>query len=150
MDQATMNDSKTPSGETFVWDHPVEHLEPETAPADLVRDARMMAIVLLNDFGSELVHTAMRPGATLQEVKVKLFGISYAMGLNCSGDLSMTERADQLGVVRATLSKVARAWNCAHDLPPSWHQKSAVAITSYAATRRRVVASSNGNGAEHP
>ncbi len=132
-------------GEPFVWDHPMEHLEPETAPADQVRDARMMAVALLNDFANEILHTATRPYATVRDVKVKLYGIGFAMGLNFCNDESVTVRADRLGVCKATLSKISCSWNAAHDLPPSWHQTSAAAITSYAQTRRKVVAASNGS-----
>lgn len=144
-------DDRAPCGEPFVWDHPVEHLEAETAPADLVRDARMMTVTLLNDFANEMLRALTTRDGTVQHALVRLYGIAYGMGLNCAGDVSMSDRADQLGVCRATLSKIGRTWNDAHDLEPSFHQKSAASIASYAQTRReQVVASSNGNGAEHP
>jgi hypothetical protein len=151
MDQAPMKEDRAANGEVFIWDHPVEHLEPETAPADAARDARMMCVLLLNDFAVEILRAlTSQNGGGIQHALVRLYGIAYGMGLNVCADVSMTDRADQLGVGRATLSKIGRVWNEAHDLPPSFHQKTAAAITSYAATRRQVVANSgNGNGSSN-
>ena len=59
------------------------------------------------------------------------------MGLNITGDVSMSDRADQLGYERATLSKLAVQWNLAHDLKPSWHQKTAEANENYARVTAR-------------
>ena len=129
--------------EPYIWDHPVETLEPETKPADLVRDARSMSVLLLNDFAEEIRRALMDGGA--QQALVRLFGISYGMGLNICGEVSMSDRANQLGVARATLSKIARSWNDAHELAPSFHMKAATSIATYAQTRREVVAASNGS-----
>jgi hypothetical protein len=132
--------------EPYVWDHPVENLEPETKPADLVRDARCMAVLLLNDFAEEIRRALMDGGA--QQALVRLYGISYGMGLNICGEVTMSDRADRLGVSKATLSKIGRAWNDAHDLPPSFHMKAATSIASYREARlAAVIASNNGNGA---
>jgi hypothetical protein len=71
---------------------------------------------------------------------IRLFGIAHAMGLNIIGDLSMSARAAQIGCERASISKVATAWNLAHDLPPSFGQKSLEANQEYARSRRESVA----------
>jgi len=139
-----LDDDGRLSADPLVWDHPVDHIEPETKPADLVRDARNMCQLLLNDFAEEMRRALTNGG--VRHVLVRLYGIAYGMGLNICGDTSMSARADQLGVTRQTLSKVARNWNDAHDLPPSFHQKPASAVAAYAKTRREVVAASNGNG----
>ena len=136
-------DGITATGEPWAWIHPIDELEAELKPADQVRDARMAAVHLLNDFASELIE-ALSDANPIRTALTRLYSIAYAMGLNVCGDLSMSERADQLGVERATLSKIACAWNTAHDLAPSFHQKSTGANETYARARREVVQSSNG------
>ncbi len=132
-------------GEPLTWDHPLEHLEPETAPADLVRDARLMTVHLLNDFAILMLEALSDRNDPVRSAMVKLYGVAFGMGLSIA-DETMSACADRVGVCRAALSKVACNWNAAHDLPPSFHQKSEEAIHSYAQTRRnQVVASSNGN-----
>lgn len=143
------DDDRALSGEPLSWDHPLEHLEPETAPADLVRDARLMTVHLLNDFAVLMLEALSDRSDPVRSALVKLYGVAFGMGLSIA-DETMSACADRVGVCRAALSKVACNWNAAHDLPPSFHQKSEEAIHSYAQTRRKVVASSNGNGAEHP
>ena len=129
-----------------VYDDPVDHLEPLEKPFDQLRDARMMTVHLLNDFASEMLE-ALTSDDPVRAALCRLYSIAYAMGLNVTGDVTMTERADQLGYERATLSKLAVQWNLAHDLKPSWHQKAASANETYARVRRGVVQS---NGAKPP
>jgi hypothetical protein len=135
-------------GEVAIHEHPVDFIEPVIPASDQIRDARMMCVHLLNDFAVEMLAALSECRDPVLSAKIRLHGISYAMGLSIC-DTSMSDCADRLGVSRATISKVAVNWNAAHDLPPSFHQKSDEAIHSYAATRREVVASingSNGNG----
>jgi hypothetical protein len=129
-----------------VYDHPIDRLEPDEKPFDQLRDARLMTVHLLNDFASEMLK-ALTSDDPARAALCRLYGIAYAMGLNITGDVTMTERSDQLGYERATLSKIAVAWNTAHDLKPSWHQKAASANETYARVRRGVVQS---NGAKPP
>lgn len=130
--------------EQFVFDHPVDRLEPELLPSDQVRDARLATVHLLNDFAAKM-HSALTRNMSAVDGLVCLWGIAYGMGLTICGEVSMSARADQLGIERATLSKLATAWNISHDLAPSFHQKSAGANETYAAVRRAVVQSSNGD-----
>jgi hypothetical protein len=123
--------------------HQISDIEPETSPADQVRDARLATVHLLNDFAGMML-SALERNHDARDGLVTLFGIAYAMGLNICDGMSMTERSDRLGVARATLSKIGVAWNQAHDLPPSFHQKSAEANQTFARKRREVVATSNG------
>jgi hypothetical protein len=130
--------------ESIVWDHPVDRLEPEIAPADAIRDARLMTVHLLNDFAVEML-SALTSENPARSALIRLFRINYAMGLSIASDgIPMSARADQLGCERAALSKIATAWNTAHDLRPSHLQKSVEANEEYARARREAVQSSNG------
>jgi hypothetical protein len=142
-------DGITPSGEPYRWMHPLDELEAEPTPADKVRDARLAAVNLLNCFAAEMLNALLEPDPAQAALR-RVYGIAYGMGLNVCGDVSMSERADQLGVERATLSKIACAWNAAHDLKPSFHQKTAEAQANYARVRREVVQGSKRNGALPP
>ena len=59
----------------------------------------------------------------------------------------MSEKAQQLGVTRATISKQARSFVEANGLAPSWHMKQGT--DGYLRSRLAQVSASNGNGAEH-
>jgi hypothetical protein len=137
-------DVETIMGEPVIWDHPIDNIECVTPASDQIRDARMMAVHLLNDFAVEMLSALNERTDPVRSAKIKLFGIAFGMGLSIAEE-SMTDCADRLGVSRATISKVAVNWNTAHDLPPSFHQKSDEAVIHYAVTRREVVASSNGS-----
>ena len=92
--------------DAIVWDQPVDRLEPEVLPADEVRDARLTAIHLLNDFAAEML-SALTYAMSARDGLIRLFGIAHAMGLNICGDLSMSARAAQIGCERASISKIA-------------------------------------------
>jgi hypothetical protein len=130
--------------EVAIEEHPVDFLEPVTLPSDAIRDARMMTVHLLNDFAVEMLSALNERSDPVRSAKIKLYGIAFGMGLSIADD-SMTDCAARLGVSRATISKVATSWNTAHDLPPSFHQKSDESIHSYEVRRREVVAASNGS-----
>ena len=133
--------------EPFEWLHPVDDIEPQQKPFDQLRDARLMTVHLLNDFAVEML-AALSDGSDhpVQHGLTKLYGIAYAMGLSICDGASMSETADRLAVERATISKVATAWNVSHDLKPSWHCKSTLANEHYATARRQVVQSNGSNG----
>jgi hypothetical protein len=130
------------NNDAIVWDHPVDRLEPELLPADEVRDARLTAIHLLNEFAAEML-SALTYAMSARDGLIRLFGIAHAMGLNICGDLSMSARAAQIGCERASISKIATAWNIAHDLPPSFGQKSMEANQEFARARRESVRASS-------
>ena len=132
---------------------PWELLEFEHKPADLIRDARVQAMAILNAFGSWLERTLSRPGSTLRDVKVKFYGISGALGLNLMDGRTFTELSETLGVERATLSKVAREFCMANNLEPSFMMKCSASAVTYANRRIESIQrnGSNGNGSlPHP
>ena len=95
----------------------------EDEPADLVRNARVQAVRLLNAFGSSLESVLSRPDCTVRDVKIRFFGICGALGLNLMDGRSWTELAAELGCERASLSKVATEWCAAHNLEHSFMMK---------------------------
>lgn len=130
------------NGEAVTWRHPIDDFEPEEKHTDLVRDARMAAVFLLNDFALAMLNALARNNDA-REGLITLYGISYAMGLNICGETSQSARADSLGIERATLSKIGCAWNASHDLKPSFYQKTEGAGQRYADSRRAVVRANN-------
>lgn len=62
---------------------------------------------------------------------------AYALGLPCSTEMTQDEKAAQLGVVRATMSKGAQKFRRAAGLPPSLAAKPAEATAAYAEARTR-------------
>lgn len=123
---------------------PVDELEPlEISPADY-REAALKHVAVLNDL-IERIQAGFRNG----NAEVAFWGCCYGLGTsNCEGT-SMTEKAEQLGVCRAAISKQARAFIEANDLPPSWYMKNET--DNYLASRLAQLNNGNGsNGAEHP
>lgn len=143
-----MIDAECFRGEPVIHEHPVDFLEPVTPASDQIRDARMMTVHLLNDFAVEMLTALSERTNPARAALIRLYGIAYGMGLSIA-DESMTDCADRLGVSRAIISKVAVSWNVAHDLPPSFHQKTEEACDLYAVTRREFVAASNGANGSH-
>lgn len=148
----------TPTPEEWITRHsPVDDIEPQELKSDLVRDARLQTVRLLNSFGNVIERTFADPSADMTRVRTAFWGAAYGLGLNCCRGMSMTDRAASLGVERATISKAARNFVTANGLPPSYYMKVETASDSYRETRIAVViaSSSNGNGAsangaEHP
>jgi hypothetical protein len=62
---------------------------------------------------------------------VAFYQPAYAMGLNICDGVSVTERADILGVKRATLSKGMTAFCNGNHIPPSPYMKGEDAAKSY-------------------
>lgn len=61
---------------------------------------------------------------------------SYALGLPVCEDVSMHERALRLGLKRATISKGAKAFQRANNLPPSHYMKDADSTKAYHKARK--------------
>ena len=129
--------------EEWVTRHePVDDIEPRILPADELRHARVEAIRLLNALGN-----AVERSNPQGNVAVAFWGAAYGLGLNCCDGMTMTERAQSLGVGRATISKGATSFCGANNLPPSYYMKTDGAGAVYSKVRIEVViASSNGNG----
>ena len=155
-DSEVMFDKRNGTRELAIWDHPIDHFEPLLSVHDELRDCRLKTIQLLNNFALEMQRALTgnpNPATAVRDGLVKLAGISFAMGLNVCGESSMTQRAAELGVTRATISKIATSWCVSHDLCPSFAMKSSEAVVEYARARRAVVQSSsqsNGNGEALP
>ena len=126
---------------------PLDDIEPQELHSDLVRDARIQTVRLLNAFGNVIERTLTDPNVNLTRVRTAFWGASYALGLNCCAGVSMTQRAASLNIERATISKAARNFVTANSLPPSYYMKLEAASDSYREARIQIViASNNGNG----
>jgi len=75
----------------------------------------------------------------LRSVSVAFWSAAYGLGLKCCGGVSMTERAGQLGVRRATISKGAKKFVESNGLTPSFYMKDQAAGRSYCKARLNVV-----------
>jgi hypothetical protein len=85
----------------------------------------------------------------VKAVAVNFWGAAYGLGLGCCDGMSMTERSQAIGVQRATISKQARMFIEANDLPPSYYMKQET--DAYIESRLAQLNSGNGsNGEEHP
>jgi len=132
---------------------PWEFIEFEHKPADLVRDARVECVRLLNAFGSSLEEVLARPNCTLQNVRIRFFGICGALGLNLMDGRSFTDLADAIGVEKASFSKVACEFCRANNLEPSLMMKAASSAAAYQTARLTSIenhSNGNGNGAHPP
>ncbi len=141
----------TPTPEAWITRRcPVDDLEPQELRSDLIRDARVQGVRLLNSFGNVIERTFADPSLNATRIKTAFWGAAYGLGLNCCAGVSMTERAALLGIERATISKAARNFVTANGLPPSYYMKVESASDAYRETRIQIViASANGNGADH-
>jgi hypothetical protein len=125
---------------------PVDTLEPIDRPADLIREARVEAVRLLNAFGSSLESALSAKDATLTSVKLRFWGICFSLGLNICEGRSQTEIAESLGYERATISKIAIEYCNANGLAPSFYMKSATAPAAYQSARLESIERANGSG----
>jgi hypothetical protein len=126
---------------------PWEILEFQHKPADLVRDARVECVRLLNAFASSLESVLARPDCSVREVKIRFFGVAGALGLNLMDGRSFTELADAIGCEKASLSKIACEFCRANNLEPSLMMKCAESSAAYQHARLQSIARVNGNGA---
>ena len=128
--------------------NPIDDIEPQELQSDLLRDARLQTVRLLNSFGNVIERALTDPSANRERIATAFWGVAYGLGLNCCAGVSMTERADSLRIERATISKAARNFVTANGLPPSFYMKVEGASDSYRATRIAVVIASN-NGSSN-
>jgi hypothetical protein len=128
----------------------IDHLEPLPDEHDDLRDFAVKSVAILNAFASR-IESGFAQG-TVQSVAVQFWSVAYALGLNCAAGISMTDRAVSLGVQRATISKGARAFCLANDLPPSFMMKAEAAAESYCDSRVASIQRANGahEGADLP
>ena len=115
---------------------PIDEIEPETSPADQVRDARVVAIALISACISAIVAGLSEPGATLSSVATIAWSWAYALGLPCAEGVSVTERSEMLGIQRATLSKRMVEITTVWGLPASQFMKSEQTRQTYSTARR--------------
>src|SRR5262249_45354071 len=121
----------------------VDELEPlETSPADLREVAQKYTAIINAVF--RRIESGFIDG-NYRSVATAYWGCAYALGVSVCEGTSMTEKAEQLGVGRATISKAARTFIEANSLPPSWYMKKET--DHYVKSRLAQVAASNGNGA---
>src|SRR2546429_5640589 len=120
--------------EEWVTRHePVDDIEPRIMPADAIRDARLQTVRLLNALGNVVERSLADSSASVTGMAVAFWGAAYGLGLNCCDGMTMTERALSLGRERASISKAARNFVTANQLPPSWYMKVEGASDSYSA-----------------
>ena len=123
---------------------PVHWIEPEIPQFDQVRDARVQAVRLLNALGNTIERSLAASNATVTSVATAFWGAAYGLGLNACDGISMSERAADLGVERAAISKKARSFVSANGLAPSWHMKTEQAVDHYCSSRIAVIERSQG------
>jgi hypothetical protein len=120
----------------------VDDLEPISAsPPEDLRGAAQRYTAILEAFANRVESGIAEE--SLKSVKVNFWGAAYGLGLRCCDGMTMTERSLAIGVQRATISKQARAFIEANDLPPSWYMKTEA--DSYVTSRLAQVAASNGS-----
>ena len=109
-----------------------------------LRSAHVEAVALINDFAAQLESVLARKEATINDVRVRFYGLSGALGLNIMDGRSFTQIADELGCSRASLSKLATEFCAAHALPSSFMMKSSGTMTSYQSARLDSIRRANG------
>ncbi len=103
-----------------------------------VRDAGLRYVELLEGF-ADRIQSGIREG-NMRSVQVAFYSAAYALGLKCCGGVGMTQRAEQLGVRRATISKGAKKFVESNGLSPSFYMKDKASGHAYCHARLRVVA----------
>ena len=103
-----------------------------------VREAGMRYVDVLEGFANRIESGIV--GGNLRSVSVAFWSGAYALGLKCCGGVSMTDRAKQLGVRRATISKGAKKFIESNGLSPSFYMKSKDSGRAYCKARLNVVA----------
>jgi len=119
--------------------HPVDDLEPEESPHDVYREAGLKCVRVMNAAFAHIGAALARQHSTRQDILVAFWQPAYAMGLMLCDGKSVTDRAHQLGVKKATLSKGMTQFCRANNLPPSDYMKDALASKSYKNARKESV-----------
>lgn len=100
----------------------------------------MRYLDLLEGFANR-IESGLLDGS-VRSAAVAFWSAAYALGLKCCAGVSMTQRAEQLGVRRATISKGAKRFVESNGLTPSFYMKDKEAGQSYC--RARLERISNG------
>ena len=122
---------------------PIDYIEPVLD----ARDAGLRYVQILNAFGNR-IESGIREG-NVRSVGVAFWSAAYGLGLKCCEGVSMTDRAAELGVRRATISKGAKKFVESNGLTPSFYMKDQAAGRAYCKARLNVVAKGanyHGNG----
>ena len=117
---------------------PIDYIEPVLE----VREAGRRFIEVLDKFANR-VESGIIEG-NMRSVSVAFWSAAYGLGLKCCAGISMTDRASQLGVRRATISKGAKKFVESNGLSPSFYMKDKASGRAYCQARLNVVA----NGAK--
>jgi len=118
----------------------VDHIEPVLE----VREAGMRYLDVLQGFAN-CIESGITEG-NMRSVSVAFWSAAYGLGLKCCDGVSMTDRASQLGVTRAAISKGAKRFVESHGLPPSFYMKDQASGRAYCQARLNVVANGKANG----
>jgi hypothetical protein len=113
---------------------PIDHIEPQLG----VRDAGLRYVELLEGF-ADRIESGIKQG-NMRSVSVAFWSVAYGLGLKCCGGMGMTQRAEQLGVRRATISKGAKKFVESNGLSPSFYMKDIKAGHAYCHARLNAVA----------
>lgn len=119
---------------------PIDFIEPELD----VRNASLRYIRVLEAFATR-IGDALSTG-DIRAANTAFWGSAYGLGLSVCGEISMTSRAQYVGVTRATISKVAQSFVTDNGLPPSFYMKSAQSHRPYSIARKTYIA--NGSKAK--
>jgi len=122
---------------------PWDVLEPEQSPEDQIRDARIAAISLITSCLSQVISALGESNATLTSVATVVWSWALALGLPCAEGMTVSRRAELLGVTRASLSKRMVEIVTVHSLPVSQFMKAEGSGDSYAEARRESIIRTN-------
>lgn len=108
------------------WRHPVEEMEPVDVD-DAYRSASKKLLFILNRAAIFVIHA--------ENPQIAMWQVCYALGLPVCAGVSMTDRAREIGVGRAAISKGTTYFQRATGIPVSEYMKSEDAAVSYAGAR---------------
>ena len=120
----------------------IDEIEPVPDRHSDLRDFALRSVGLLNAMACTIEAGLAR--GSFESVAVAYWSSAYALGLSGCAGMSMTERAQSLGVERATISKAAVAFCSANNLEPSPYMKNSGASESYCKARLESITRSNG------
>lgn len=98
-----------------------------------MREASLRYVDLLDKFANRIESGLLR--GNIRSTAVAFWSAAYGLGLKCCAGVSMTQRAEQLGVRRATISKGAKKFVESNGLTPSFYMKDKEAGSAYCKAR---------------
>src|SRR5262245_18588122 len=130
---------------------PLDEIEPILSMTDQLHETRLRSFTLISNFAVAVSEAFSRPGVTLQQIETDYWQCCFALGLPVCQGQTLTSVAARLRCERATISKGAIKFCESNDLARSQYLKSEASRSAYREARiAAVIASANGNGAEHP